>query len=185
MQLKSLFTRFGIKSIEIAGAGLVSALCAYGLAQMKEPAPVAPAVVQVLPANDDAIRMVHEQHALLAQLVRRETENQNKSENTAAVPATDSMTKPLKPPQAGQARRNHKREQIAEPGRTAQPTITQPSRNAPNSAPQNLPAPIEASGTEERQLFARIGQWFFPDNNRLFGEAPRPPAAVGEFHSEM
>src|SRR5262249_9594905 len=95
-------------------------------------------------------------------------------------------------------RRNQKSEQgpLAEvKARAGEPLAISPSRVASNSAPktagQSVQAPVgyggavaSNSGEEERPLFARLRQipsWFLPENDRIFGELPRPPMPVGEF----
>jgi hypothetical protein len=198
----SLLSRFGIKFIEVAGAGFASALCAYCLAQLGKP-PVAPApIVQVLPASDDAIRMARDDYTLLTQLARRESENQKKSDSVPAT-ATASGAAAPRPAQAAQtvqARRNPKIDSVAATEtapRNAEPLSIQPAVAASNSTPRPPAKSLEAlvgrdglavsapnSGEEERPLLARLKQipsWFLPDNDRIFGEVPRPPMAVGEF----
>jgi hypothetical protein len=200
VQTKFAFlSKFGIKFIEVASAGLASALCAFCLGQLGEPrrAPPAP-IVQVLPASEDAIRMARDDHALLAALVRKETEHQKREE----VPAlAGAAAKPAKPAPGAQARRNQKPEPTASvetPPRAAEPLPLQPptaaSPSAARPAARSAPPPLERdefavsasspSGEEEHPLLARLGQipsWFLPGNDRVFGEVPRPPMPVGEF----
>jgi hypothetical protein len=196
----SFLSRFLVKFIEVAGAGLASAVCAYFLGQIGERPLPPPPIVHVSPANDDTIRMARDDHALLAELVRKEAENQKKPENAAAAPTTVSAPKLAKPAPAAQPRRNQKPEQAAlgeAKPRATEPLPIQPPMAASNStakaAGQNAEPPLgreapaasgSAGGEEERPLLARLKQvpsWFLPENDRLFGDLPRPPMPVGEF----
>lgn len=206
----AFLSRFGIKFVEVAGAGLASALCAYFLGQIGQQPVPPPPIAQVLPAGGDAIRVARDDHALLAALARKDADTATKPEQPAPAPSAASGPKPAKPAPAAQARRNQKGEQL-EPGepqpRSAEPLPIQPpiatSNSAPKPAAQALPAqasPAQASPAllgrdgfatsapngyeEERPLFARLKQipsWFLPDNDRIFGVVPRPPMPVGEF----
>lgn len=192
----TLLSRLGIKFIEVVGAGLASALCAYCLGQLGKP-PNAPApVVQILPASDDAIRMARDDHALLAQLVRKESESQKKPDTAAAPASGAAAPKPAQVMQTAQARRSPKIDSSTETAqRAAEPLSIQPAIAASNSPPRpparSMETPLGRDGLavsmpdeEERPLLARLKQipsWFLPDNDRIFGAVPRPPMAVGEF----
>jgi hypothetical protein len=196
----AFLSRFGVKFVEVTGAGLASAACAYflGLVGQQPPAPP-PAIVQVMP-SEDAMRMARDDHALLAALVRKETESRKDAEGRketesqakpeASPPAAAAAApKPAKPPQA---RRSQKPEQVA----ASEPLAIQPPLAA-NSAPKpavQSPMPLlgrdgfattaPSAGEEERPLLARLRQipsWFAPENERVFGNVPRPPMPVGEF----
>jgi hypothetical protein len=206
VQLRFAFlSRFGVKFVEVAGAGLASAACAYclGLVGQQPPAPP-PAIVQVMP-SEDALRMARDDHALLAALVRKETESRKDGDSQAkpeaSAPAAAAVApKPAKPPQAAQVRRSQKPEQAAasEPQlRASEPLAIQPPLAAANAAPKpavQSPMPLlgrdgfattaPSAGEEERPLLARLRQipsWFLPENERVFGNVPRPPMPVGEF----
>jgi hypothetical protein len=201
----AVLSRFGVKFVEVAGAGLASALCAYCLGQIgQQPVSRQSPIVQVLPASEDAIRMARDDHALLAALARKDADAATKPEHAAPAPAATSATKPARPAPAALARRNQKAEQA--PGefrpRSTEPPPIQPPVAAANPAPK---ATAQASPTllgrdafvasapnsreEERPLLARLQEipsWFMPDNDRIFGDVPRPPMPVGEFfHSPM
>lgn len=194
----AFLSRFGVKFVEVAGAGLASAACAYflGLVGQQSPAPP-PAIVQVMP-SEDAMRMARDDHALLAALVRKETEGRKdiesrKDSESQAKPEAAAAPKPVKPPQAAQARRSQKPEQAA----ASEPLAIQPPLAAANAAPKpavQSPMPLlghdgfatttPSAGEEERPLLARLRQipsWFAPENERVFGNVPRPPMPVGEF----
>jgi len=206
VQLRFAFlSRFGVKFVEVAGAGLASAACAYCLGLVgQQPLAPPPAIVQVMP-SEDALRMARDDHALLAALVRKETESRKDGDSQAkpeaSAPAAAAVApKPAKPPQAAQVRRSQKPEQAAasEPQlRASEPLAIQPPLAAANAAPKpavQSPMPLlgrdgfattaPSAGEEERPLLARLRQipsWFLPENERVFGNVPRPPMPVGEF----
>jgi hypothetical protein len=191
----TFLSRFAAKFIEVAGAGLASALCAYFLGQIERPPAASATVVQMSPVNAEHTRMVRDDHPRLGEIARKETDSQPDS---AAAATAVSAPKLAKPAQAALPRRNQKSEQgpLAEvKARSGEPLAISPSRVASNSAPkavgQSLQAPVgydgalaSNSGEEERPLLARLKQipsWFLPENDRIFGELPRPPMPVGEF----
>jgi len=201
----AFLSRFGVKFVEVAGAGLASAACAYCLGLVgQQPAAAPPAIVQVVP-SEDAMRMARDDHALLAALVRKETEGRKDAEGRKDVESQAKLEapaaqKPAKPVQAAQARRSQKPEQAAtsEPQpRASEPTAIQPPVAAANAAPKPAvqgPMPLvgrdgfattpPGAGEEERPLLARLRQapsWLAPENERVFGNVPRPPMPVGEF----
>lgn len=187
----TFLSRFAAKFIEVAGAGLASALCAYFLGQIERPPPASATVVQMSPVNAERTRMARDDHPRLGDSARTETDSQ--PDSLAAAPTAVSVPRLAKPAQAALPRRNQRSEQgpLAETkARSGGPLATSPSRVASNSAPQAA-APVgydgalaSNSGEEERPLLARLKQipfWFLPENDRIFGELPRPPMPVGEF----
>jgi hypothetical protein len=196
VRTKSFLSRFAVKFVEVAGAGIASAACAYIFGQIERPQPPSAPVVQIAPASVERARMTQNDHPLFDETARTETEN--KPENVAATPTAVSAPKLAQPAQAALPRRNQKSEQgpLAEAkARLGEPLAISPSRVASNSAPkaagQSVQVPagyggaVESnSGVEERPLLARLRQipsWFLPENDRIFGELPRPPMPVGEF----
>jgi hypothetical protein len=194
----AFLSRFGIKFVEVAGAGLASALCAYCLGQIGQQPAAPPPIVQVLPASADTIRTARDDRALLDALARKDRDTATKPEQAAPAPVAAAGPKPAP---TVQTRRYQKAEQAA-PGepqpRASEPLPIQPPITASNSAPkpavQASPALLGRDGfatsgpsgheEEERPLFARLKQipsWFLPDNDRIFGVVPRPPMPVGEF----
>lgn len=189
--MQSFIRKFAVKFLEVAGAGLASALCAYILGQIERaPAPTPmPAVVYISPANvDTALREDHAQPAAIAR-IDAETPPE------AAASAPTGEPKAVKPAAVAQARRNQK----PEPGVAAETKPRggepiQPAAVAANSAPKaTAPAARAAagrdeaedwsSGEEDRPLLARLRQipsWFLPENDRIFGDLPRPPMPVGD-----
>ena len=140
--------------------------------------------------------MTQNDDPLLGETARKETDSQ--LETAAATPTPVSVPRPAKLTQAAAPRRNQKSEQgpLAETKpRSGEPLALSPSRVASNAAPnapgQSVRAPAgyegsaaSNSGEEERPLLARLKQipsWFLPENERIFGELPRPPMPVGEF----
>jgi hypothetical protein len=193
--VQSFIRKFAIKFIEVAGAGLASALCAYVLGHI-ERAPAAtpmPAVVYISPANvDTALR---EDHAHPAAIARTEAETPPEGVASAAVAAAGP--KAVKPAAVAQARRSQKPELGAAAetkARGGEPLAIQPAAVAANSAPKAAARAAQAvagrdegedwsSGEEDRPLLARLRQipsWFLPENDRIFGDLPRPPMPVGD-----
>jgi len=192
----AFLSKLAAKFIEVAGAGLASALCAYFFGQIERPTPPPATVVQMAPVNAEHARMARNDEPLLGETARTETES--KPESVAATPTAVSAPKLAQPAQAALPRRNQKSEQgpLAEAkARAGEPLAISSSRVASNSAPkaagQSVQAPVgyggavaSNSGEEERPLLARLKQipsWFLPENDRIFGELPRPPMPVGEF----
>ena len=104
----AFLSRFGVKFVEVAGAGFASAACAYFLGLIGQQPPVPPpAIVQVVP-SEDAMRMARDDHALLAALVRKETEARKDAEGRKDIESrkdTEGQAKPEaaaapKPPKA-------------------------------------------------------------------------------------
>lgn len=199
----TFLSRFAVKFVEVAGAGLASAACAYVFGQIERPQPPAAPVVQVAPATAERARMARDDRPLLGETGRKETDSQresaaNQPESAAATPTTVSAPKLAKLTQPASPRRNQKSEQVplAETkARSGEPLAISPSSVASNAAPKasgqsvRAPAGYEGSaasnsGEEDRPLLARLKQipsWFLPENDRIFGELPRPPMPVGEF----
>jgi hypothetical protein len=192
----TFLSRFAVKFVEVAGAGLASAACAYVFGQIERPQPPATPVVQVAPAIAERAPMARDDRPLLGETARKETDSQ--PESAAATPTTVSAPKLAKLTQPASPRRNQKSEQVplAETkARSGEPLAISPSSVAANAAPkasgQSVRAPAgyagsaaSNSGEEDRPLLARLKQipsWFLPENDRIFGELPRPPMPVGEF----
>jgi hypothetical protein len=186
----TFMSRFAIKFIEVAGAGIASALCAYFLGQIERgPAP-ATAVVQISPATiENAAR-----EARAAAIARSDSETQ--PEPTAVAPTASLAPKPAKSASVTAARRNQKAEQgpsTEAKVRNAEPLAIQPPAVAANPAPRTAAQSVPAAASrdesatwnsdEEGPLLARLKQipsWFLPENDRVFGDLPRPPMPVGE-----
>jgi hypothetical protein len=182
-------SRFAVKFIEVAGAGLASALCAYFLGQIERSPGPATAVVQVSPATiESAARETRV--AVVAQNAA-----DTRPERVSVAPAMPLAPKPAKSASTAPARRNPKSEQgvaSEEPkARTGEPLAIDAAAISSNSAAkttaQSIPTaagrdePAAWSSEEERPLLAKlIPSWFLPENDRIFGDLPRPPMPVGE-----
>jgi hypothetical protein len=206
----TFLSRFAVKFVEVAGAGLASAACAYVFGQIERPQPPAAPVVQVAPATAERARMARDDRPLLGETGRKETDSRPESaasqpesaasqpESAAATPTTVSAPRLAKLTQPASPRRNQKSEQVSlaeTKARSGEPLAISPSSVASNAAPKasgqsaRAPAGYEGSapsnsGEEDRPLLARLKQipsWFLPENDRIFGELPRPPMPVGEF----
>ena len=203
MRIRFTFlSRFAVKFVEVAGAGLASAACAYVFGQIERPQPPAAPVVQIAPVSERA-RMARDDRPLLGETARKETDSQPESaasqpESAAATPTTVSPPKLAKLTQPASPRRNQKSEQVPlveTKARSGEPLAISPSSAASNAAPKasgqsvRAPAGYEGSaasngGEEDGPLLGRLKQipsWFLPENDRIFGELPRPPMPVGEF----
>ena len=197
MRIRFTFlSKFAVKFVEVAGAGLASAACAYVFGQIERPQPPAAPVVQVAPVSAERARMARDDRPLLGETARKETDSQ--PESAAATPTTVSAPRLAKLTQPASPRRNQKSEQVplAETkARSGEPLAISPSSVASNATPKasgqrvRAPAGYEGSaasnsGEEDGPLLARLKQipsWFLPENDRIFGELPRPPMPVGEF----
>jgi len=197
----TFLSRFAVKFVEVAGAGLASAACAYVFGQIERPQPPAAPVVQVAPVSAERARMARDDRPLLGETARKETDSQPESaasqaESAAATPTTVSAPKLAKLTQPASPRRNQKPEQVAEAkARSGEPLGISPSSAASNAVPKASGQSVRAAagyegsspsngGEEDGPLLARLKQipsWFLPENDRIFGELPRPPMPVGEF----
>jgi hypothetical protein len=192
----TFLSRFAVKFVEVAGAGLASAVCAYVFGQIERPKPPAAPVVQVAPAIAERAPMARDDRPLVGETARKETESQ--PESAAATPTPVSAPKLAKLTQPASPRRNQKSEQVplAETrARSGEPLAISASSVASNAAPKAAGQSVRAaagyegsaasnSGEEDGPLLARLKQipsWFMPENDRIFGELPRPPMPVGEF----
>jgi hypothetical protein len=125
------------------------------------------------------------------------TRNDNDALPERAVVASSASAalKPAKSAPATAARRTQTSEQgpSAEPKRRGgEPLAIQPPIVAANPAPRPAAQSPQAAsrdesatwnGDEERPLLAKLKQvpsWFLPENDRVFGDLPRPPMPVGE-----
>ena len=91
----TFLSRFAVKFVEVAGAGLASAACAYVFGQIERPQPPAAPVVQVAPVSAERARMARDDRPLLGETGRKETDSQPESaasqpESAAATPTTVS-----------------------------------------------------------------------------------------------
>ena len=192
----TFLSRFAVKFVEVAGAGLASAACAYVFGQIERPQPPAAPVVQVAPAIAERAPMARDDRPLVGETARKETESQ--PESAVATPTPVSALKLAKLTQPASPRRNQKSEQVplAETrARSGEPLAISASSVASNAAPKAAGQSVRAaagyegsaasnSGEEDGPLLARLKQipsWFMPENDRIFGELPRPPMPVGEF----
>jgi hypothetical protein len=203
-QLVPRFPGFFSKILEMAGAGLASAIGAFLLSQIvsRPPAPATlePQMVQIVPAAAEVLSIVRsDQAALLAELQKFAPAEPVAPASIAPmsaripvpVPSPKAVAaiapKPAKTATAAVVRQEPKADP-ARPVATSYKTIAdeplsiQPTSAAPTAASQ--PAP--AAGAEGGRVFSTLKQipsWFLPDSERLFGDAPRPPMPVGQLLS--
>ena len=185
----TVLSRFAVKFIEVAGAGAASALCAYLLGQFeRHPAPApAAAIVQLSPATPE--KGVQENHTRVA-----DVSTQVSPQPVPSAPVIASGSALPKAAAAAPARPNQKLERGVGPepkARNGEPlaikSLPVASNSAPKAAGQIVQPPTGGDqagtwngGVEERPLFARVTSWFLPENDRIFGDLPRPPMPVGD-----
>jgi hypothetical protein len=191
VQVRSIFlSRFFIRCIEVAGAGVVSALCAYFLSQIQlgkpaaAPQPLAQAaqvstVNQLALAAGESVRVVEEVpaprvEAALAEPQPQKEEPPKKPESTAAPPATPAPAatapapapKPAKPAQTAQPRREAK-PRAAEP--VQPPVAAAPLPVAPPAQTADAAPAAAKSAEDDRPLFERlklVPSWFSAKNDK-------------------
>jgi len=165
--VKSFIGKFAVKFIEMAGAGLASALCAYILGQVERapvPTPM-PAVVYISPANvDTALR---EDHSRPAAVARTDAETPLEAAANAAAPAAPKTAQPAA---VAQARRNQKPEPGASAetkARSGEPLAIQPAAVAASSAPKAAApdAQVSAGRDEAREWSSSVPCW--PDSGKF------------------
>jgi hypothetical protein len=137
IRLPSL-SRVAIRTLEIAGAGLTSAVVAFLLGRVDTPAPAPPplpAVVHLAPADEEMIRSVRNDQAALLEQLRNDSQPRKAQVASAAqiaaptvappavasptvappwpadVPTPSAVAKPAKSAQAA-VRRDHKPERV-------------------------------------------------------------------------
>src|SRR5262249_46235575 len=205
---KSAFvSRFFVKFLELPGAGLASAVCAYCLGQIGTPprdaSPAARVAAVTSPATEDAIRLARDDHALLVELVRKGAETPKQPDSVAPA-AGAPVSKPAKQATAAPQRRNQKPDAVhegrprpAEAKPTQSPAVLSdpaprasaqmagpPSASAPTArSPGAAPAPAAArdvppAASGDRPLLARLVPSWLSSRDRL--DVPRPPMPVGD-----
>jgi len=156
----AFLSRFFVKFLEVGGAGLASAVCAYGLGQIGRPAPATTAAAPIAsvtsPVTEDAIRMARDDHALLVELARKGAEAPRQAESVGSKPpesvaptAGAATSKPAKQASAAPPRRNQKQDGAHEArprpadAKLAQspPVLSDPAPRAPapSAAPPGAP----------------------------------------------
>src|SRR5262249_10327957 len=98
VRTKSFLSRFAVKFVEVAGAGIASAACAYIFGQIERPQPPSAPVVQIAPASVERARMTQNDHPLVGEIARTATET--KPETAAATPTavwSPKLAQPARP----------------------------------------------------------------------------------------
>jgi hypothetical protein len=195
-----------IKILEIGGAGCASAIAASLLGSAHEPAhPPAvmpPAVVRLAPADEQMIKRVRDENAALVEKLRTATDAHSAAPASATagspVPAaTVASPKPAKTVSGAAPRREQKPVRAqAEAKPEAKQHTPEPLPTAISSLPsQRMGSAAANDARDERPTNVAAGpnEWPSPQTqvpSRLWSgastslrDAPRPPAAVGEFVS--
>jgi hypothetical protein len=191
----SYLSKFSVKLMEIAGAGLASTIAAYLLAQIATPHASPPPLVQVTPAYNEMMRMVRDEHVMLVGL-RKEIDDQRKPERVAVAPMAVPVPTRAKLVQAAPLRNQmpERTRPVEAKSRIGEPLPIQPAVVVSQSLPINVeprtktmalsPSAqlVSASANAEGEwstssVLKRIHAWLLPAN----GDTPRPPMPVSEF----
>jgi hypothetical protein len=202
VQVRSIFlSRFFIRCIEVAGAGVVSALCAYFLSQIQlgkpaaTPQPLAQAaqvstVNQLALAAGESVRVVEEVPAPRVEAAPAEPQPQKdeppkKPESTAAAPAAPPAAAPTPAAAApAPAPKPVKPAQTAQPRREAKPRAAEPVQPPVAAAPPPVAPPAQTadaapaaakSPEDDRPLFERlklVPSWFSAKNDKPAADKP-------------
>ena len=206
----SYLSKFVVKLLEVAGTGLASAVGAYFLSQVgappaANPALMTPALVQVTATNEEMVRLVRDEHAVVVEL-RKELDARRRPEpvvavvQTPAVVATTPAPAPLPPKPTQAASSRHQKAERTLPAE-AKPTRSseQPPIQPAGAASQSLPKAIEPNPKIAEQVAAvppfrvaastsgegEVSPLNKPRQNTAWVlpgvvDPPRPPRAVGE-----
>jgi hypothetical protein len=208
------FSRMVIKALEIAGAGLTSALVAYLIGRFgaTTPAPTAPpppAIVQLAPADEEMMRSVRSDQAALLDQLRNDSQARKTPTvivvppAQADVPAANAAAKPTKnPPPVARKEPKPERTRAADAKPRAEPVVEQPLQIQPpvaaaDAAPRNAgqpavtPVPAPPAPAQSESKLASAFKWLLPARDRTPenvppASVPRPPKPIGELlPSEM
>ncbi len=197
-------SRFVCKILEVAGAGLASAIAGFLLGHMgTPPAAPAPAAARFVSADEEMARLERNEHARLVELLQNDTQARNASEVTApAAPASTGTLKPAKPMPAQSSRREQKAEccratAMSDKARAGEPLQLRPTAVAAARAdfsgrgagqspamPETQVSSPATTVVDRPELVAALKQipaWFWPASDWISAEAPRPPLPVGQF----
>jgi hypothetical protein len=196
-----------IKILEIGGAGCASAVAASLLGSAHEPArPPAvmpPAVVRLAPADEQMIKHVRDENAALVEKLRTATDPHSAApaSATAASPAPAAAAASAKPaktvsgaaprreqkPVRAQAEARPEAKQRAPEPLPTQATGSMPSQRvgsaAANDARDERLTNIAAGPNEWPSTQTQVPSRLWSGASTSLRDAPRPPAAVGEFVS--
>jgi hypothetical protein len=203
-------SKVAIRILEIGGAGCASAVAASLLGSAHEPAQpptvMPPAVVRLAPADEQMIKRVRDDNAALVEKLRTATNaSAAPASATAASPAsaaTAASAKPAKTVSGAAPRREQKPVRAqAEAKPEAKPEAKQrapeplptlamsslPSQRigsaAANDARDERPTNVDAGPNEWPSTQTQVPSRLWSGAATSLRDAPRPPAAVGEFVS--
>jgi hypothetical protein len=189
-----------IKALEIAGAGLTSALVAYLIGRFSAPAaptaPPPPAIVQLAPVDEEMMRSVRSDQAALLDQLRNDSQARKgqavivvpsaQAASPADAPAANAPAKPAKSAQPV-ARKEPKPERAhaaeakprVEPA-PAQPLLIQPpiaaadasQRNAGQPAVSVAPSAVPAPPPQTESKLASAFRWLLPSRDRTPENVP-------------
>jgi hypothetical protein len=193
------FPGFLSKVLELAGAGLASAIGAFLLSQIVSkpaPTPPAPQMVQIAPADAAMLSIVRsDQAALLAEL-QKVVGPETGAIPTPAKPQMSAAAKAVTPPKLAKTTAQpvplprEKAEAVRPVAASykAAAVAEEPLPILPASAAAQaqLPPATPAPENGRFRVFSTLKQipsWFVPDTDKLLGDAPRPPMPVGQLLS--
>jgi len=193
-------SRMVIKALEIAGAGLTSAVVAYLIGRFSAPAtapaPPPPAIVQLAPADEEIMRSVRSDQAALLDQLRNDSQARKAPavivvpSAQAAVPAdAPTATAPAKPPKSTPpvARKEPKPERAhADAKSRVEPAPVQPlqiqppisaaadaaRRNAGQPAVTAAPSIVPAPPAQSESKLASALRWLLPSRDRTPENVP-------------
>jgi hypothetical protein len=137
--------------LEIAGAGLTSALVAYLLGRT-EPSPPAPpsVVVQIAPVDEEIIRSVRSDQAALLDQLRNDADARKQSQISSQVIAPQAMPQ-VAPPTAPQVKAQEGTPQLVMPQAVATDVAVSASDFANASAPAKPDRSMQASTRRDQK----------------------------------
>jgi hypothetical protein len=187
---------FAKKFLEVCGAGLASGVIALLIGQTDKPAAPLSAVVYLSPADEQMIKVMHDDQAALLQRLRALPEMQI----TPAAPAVGTLPETVVATPTTASRREQK------PNRPAVTAAKQradapPVQSIASKPPQVITLashavaaspetrdPLPAASAGDADWLATLKQipaWFWPAGGGVWSEAPRPPLPIGNFPSRM
>jgi hypothetical protein len=198
---------FAKKFLEVCGAGLASAVIALLTGQTGKPATPLSAVVYLSPADEQMIKVLHDDQTALMERLRSQPQVQTapaapavgaptaETAVAAAPPKSLQATSIPREPKPDRATKAAKQRADARPvespiaGKPPQviTLASHPVAALPDSTePQSLLAPMPAAADGDwLATLKQIPAWFWPAGGGIFTEAPRPPLPVGNLLSRM
>jgi hypothetical protein len=194
---------FAKKFLEVCGAGLASGVIALLIGQTDKPAAPLSAVVYLSPADEQMIKVMHDDQAALLQRLRALPEVQitPAAPTVGTLPAETAVA--AAPPKSAPTTASRREQKPNRPAVTAakQRADAPPVQSIASKPPQVItlashavaaspesrePLPVATAGDADwLATLKQIPAWFWPAGGGIWSEAPRPPLPVGNFLSHM